>query len=346
MAFVDTNYLNPSAMQPKIGWQPENALAGAMWNQGNRDYRQVLEQQMRMQAMSEEQRRMQMEKERKDVPLQDLTRSIQMESGQGQLPLARELAGATAQSGIAEQKYKKDVTWGPDAIKDQLVKFRKTADDATWERMGREQTTAAALLESARAMGPVKGLEYVMAKKAELEKMGMKLPDYIQDPANWDKLYEAAVNSVAQKQKIDVEDKKGEWNLRQTQTSAGATIRAAEINAEAAKYKADNAPERGSKTVDEELIKLTNELANTPNPADKDKLVDSRLIPALEMKRENQIKDLVLAGTVSEDVGKKLKATKKEWVNDQLKARGIISKEQSPGATQDPNKYKQKYGLD
>lgn len=199
---ADVNYINPMALKPEIGWAPKNALAGMMYQQNDQDYRTMFDQQQRMQAMAEEEKRMRLEAARKDVPLNDLLRSNKMSFAQGEAPFQGQLGATGAQAGINENQIKAS----PERLKAAIAQFASQADDATWQRlqkpmefMGMALGPAIQMMQQGNQMG---AMQFMQQQVGRAKQMGLDIPPDIMNPQSWPAYYQFALEAPKHRQKM------------------------------------------------------------------------------------------------------------------------------------------------
>lgn len=266
---ADLQYINPTALKPEIGWQPKGALGGYMWAQNNEDFRRSFEQQMRLQELGEQDRRIDLEQKQLDLPLKALQRQLQTNTTQGQIPFAGEVASTASQAGIAKNKYDIQEFQAPEKLKAAIAKHTKDFNDVQWEQFGRENQTAAGFLEQAMKIaeerGPAEAIGFMQQRRAEAKRAGINIPDSFDNPINWKPLYNSAMWSVKFKQEMEKEKLKAETDLERGRMSL-----------EGVKYTADKGVERAgitgnkSPSMDDNkaIVALESQIAEARNSGD------------------------------------------------------------------------------
>jgi hypothetical protein len=294
---ADVNYINPMALKPEIGWAPKNALAGMMYHQNNQDYRTMFDQQQRMQAMAEEQKRMQMEAARKDVPLQDLERQNKMSLGQGQAPFMAQLGSSGARSQINTN----EAAASPEALRAKVAQFAQQADDATWKRVEKPLEFMSQALGPAIEMmrqGNQMGAQQFMQQQVQrAQQMGLDIPPDIMDPKSWPGYYQFALEAPKHRQEMQVEGERtkrsqnvaeisGGYGLQQGRERNASNERIAEIGA-GSRVQAAGMRQSGSTakfSTDQNLNRLVGALAEIPDGEP----VDGSLVRQLESVASQQ----------------------------------------------------------
>lgn len=325
MAITDVNYLNPSSIAPGIGWQPQANYAGWIWNQRNQDYQKLMEQQMRLQNISEQERNLGLQEKLKDIPIKDLERSLTRTAGQAKLPILGQAVSEDLLAQIGKNKFDREVTYGdiPGAQKAITADRQMKRDKYEWEKYTREQAVMQSLLENAIKMGPIDGLNYITQEANALQARGINVPSAIKNPANWAAMNNALVNSIAQQQKIAQERVKGEQEREARHVSGGYQVQAAR---EAAKSRVDVAGMKDDKvqtTTEARVNEVERNIGrmlqnNDPNVVP---YIKTEAIPAWsnDFDDQNKSSSLGMLRNHSEEGRKKYDAAKDTYILKKLK---------------------------
>lgn len=275
MASTDVNYLNPSSLKPEIGWQPKGAYAGYLYGQNVEDYRKLLDQQNRLQAMAEEERRMQLEENRANLPLKDLQRQLQMEAGQGTLPFARDVAGTGAQSQINQNQ----VNASPEAKKAGISKFVNQMSDDQFKmyknQMEQISMITGPALRIQQEKGDIAATQFVDQHIEQAKAQGIQLPPQLRNPQSWGPLNQAAIETPQFRQKIAETQEQGKFQQNVAEITGGHALqRGREQNASQERIAGMNiegrqtvaATRRSEKfpSTDPEVVRLVNIIADAP----------------------------------------------------------------------------------
>lgn len=207
---ADINYLNPTSIAPKFDWQPKNALAGMSWVENRNDYRGLLEQQIRLQQLAEQERRMELEQKQKDIPLQDLKRQGQIDFTRGQNPYQEQLGATGAQANITTNQ----IQGSQQRLNAELGRFVQGLNDEQYKQYERGMKTAEPILSQALQLsktpgGEMRAQQYVQEMFQRAKSAGIDMPPMMLDPRNWEALYKAAVETPQHRQKMDEVEQQG-----------------------------------------------------------------------------------------------------------------------------------------
>lgn len=331
----DINYLNPTSLSPKFGWEPKNALAGMQWEENKRDYRSLFDQQLRLQAMAEEQRRMELEEKKKDIPLNDLKRQGQMEFTQGQNPYQRELGASGAQAQTATNQ----IQASPERKAFEIDKFKQGMNDNQWANFTRSMSQVEPLvsqaLNIAKTQGPMAAQQWMSQVAPKMKAAGADLPDYIMNPQSWEPLRNAAINTAKHQQEMekvkeegmyrrDVAEINGGYGLQQGRERNAATIEAARIGADQrAASAAAAAKGRANKfSTDQKINDLMDQISTAPEGTDITPQVN-QAAAALGREFEKMNAANMTLARIDPRIGENFKKDRDQYIRDRLKAVGI-----------------------
>lgn len=325
-------YINPTSLKPEIGWAPKNALAGMMYHQNEQDYRQMLDQSMRMQALGEQERRYDFAEKQAGGPLREMERRLKGETIQGQLPLARQSAESGMRLGLAKNDFDMKTEFGPEALKAKVTKYLGDADDIKFKKFMQENQYAASLLEQAmsieQARGPVAAIEYVDQRARELEQQGFKFPEHFKNPMNWKPMYDAAVNSVKMAQELKQIRAKGDEEVRGRETSGRFTLEAARINSE---NRGKNAAAARTPSMNNPVAYvnyLEQEMSKAREAGDAEALM--KFAPQYEAglgrAYDANIKKMLEMGVISNPMDEKVQAGRSKYIIDGMRLQGFREK--------------------
>lgn len=284
MANTDISYLNPTAMAPKFGWMPKNELAGMEWAQNARDYRDVLDQQMRLQAISEEERRMGLEQKKADLPLQNLGRQLAIEGMEGTLPHARTQASEASQTAIEKAKFDRQATYGDEALKAAVAKHKQEVGDMAFQNWGRAQAAIVGLIEQAKQMPTLEGVEHVKRNSEILRRQGLEIPNGIENPQYWDGIYNAAYKSIKFSQELDKMEKEYGYKREIAREGNASAERIAGTRAEAQRDSQQMRMERSATTLDAQINQIINDMQRVTSWKELTDIIQQKYIPALSQK--------------------------------------------------------------
>ena len=364
---ADLNYINPTALKPEIGWAPKNALSGLMYMQNDQDYRQAFDQQMRLQAMGEQERQLDLEEKRANVPLKDLEREGKMEGFRGSNPYARNLASSGARAGIAQN----EINASDEARRAKLREFAAKIEDSDYQKYGRSLDAMSGILAPAMQMvkadgmaGSQRAVDFVKQQVEQARKTGLDIPDAILDPNNWPALYDAAIEIPKYRQEMrrvkeeglnaqDVAEIRGGYGLQEARERSASNERIAGINVEGRDRVAQARTQNQilKLSTDQNVNKLVNEIANAPEGVDVSS--KGRELEA-SLAREYDLKNAQMSAILGKsDEGKKMfQNAKKTYVEDKMKTLFPNYSYQESGSKSNsipgtyPEAKKKKYGLE
>ena len=125
-----TNYVNPTALMPQVGFKPEGFLGGHMLANQDRMFKQQMAQQQAMQNLDLLRQQIEMQDFQKDAPLRDAKRDLGIATAQAQTPIQGDLA----QGAVADARFKSQTL--PTRVGDAQFKSRQTKQDYAQEVMG------------------------------------------------------------------------------------------------------------------------------------------------------------------------------------------------------------------
>lgn len=331
---AEVNYINPMALKPEIGWAPKNALAGMMYHQNNQDYRTMFDQQQRMQAMSEEEKRMKLEAARKNVPLEDLKRQNEMSLSQGQAPFMAQLGSSDARSKINTN----EAAASPEALRAKIAQFAAQADDATWQRLQKPLEFMSMALGPAMQMmkdgNQVGAMQFMQQQAQRAKQMGLDIPPDIMNPQSWPAYYQFALEAPKHRQEMQKTDREGMYRqnvaeihggygLQQGRERNASNERIAEIGA-GSRERAAATRASGSSTAkfstDQNLNRLITGLAEIPDGSP----VDASLVRQIESVAAQQFertigKDMTLFTANNEKMRAAMEQSKARYIEDIIK---------------------------
>lgn len=340
---ADVNYINPTGLAPKFDWQPRNALAGMSWVENRDDYRRMYEQQMRMQALAEQEKQMQVEGKRKDIPLQDLERQSKMEFTQGQLPFQGQLGSTGAQAQVNTNA----IQASPERRAFEIDKFKQGLNDNQWQQYQRSMGVVGTLTEQAmqiaKSQGPLAAQQWIQQNSEQFKRSGIDLPPYINDPKSWEPLYNAAVQTAKHAQEIGKIDREGMYRQNVAEISGGYGLqqgrernesneRIAGMNVEGRAQVAANRPQPVAKfSLDQNINRLMSEIANIPEGTAIPGGKIQELTASLEREYEKIATGSQPIRTLAPELQAKHLAQQRSYVNDRLSSIGVQRVQRQPG---------------
>lgn len=328
---AQTMYSNPTSLRPEIGWAPKNALAGMMYHQNEQDYRQRFDQQTRLQDLGEQEQRFDFAEKQEGAPLRQMERQLKGETIQGQLPFAQDVARSGAQTQLAGDEFKRQTEYSPERVKSVLAEYTSKMDKAAFDKFQRDREQELGAIEQLMAakkqFGDVYAVGQAKQLRERLAQAGIQTPPDFEDPRKWDFIYSSLMDSVKFTQEMRKQREKGELDNEGRRISAGATVRSAEIAAEAAKDRAAVSARRRPSI--NNVIAYVNaievEMSEARQAGDSVKM--NELAPqyanALGRAFDERQRQMGNLSVVSPEVKRKLEAQKAQFIDGQLRAMGF-----------------------
>lgn len=216
---TDINYMSPSSIKPKNGWQPEGFLGGWKYADDEYDYQQMLKQQMELQRMGVEGRRMDLDQKREDLPLKALERQLRMAKGEAELPLAGEVVREGQLDIINDKRFYREVTKGPKAREAALRALTDKLGDADLKHytqgldLTRNLAFEAYQMSKDPNVGELGALDMVRQRAEQYKKMGFDIPDEMLSPQKWKPIADSLANNIKHLQQLAIERAKTERAL-------------------------------------------------------------------------------------------------------------------------------------
>lgn len=336
MAATDVSYLNPTSIAPKFNWQPENALAGMEWVQNREDYRNLLAQQMRLQALAEKERGMDVSEKEKNLPLLELQRQGKIAQETGALPFQGQLGATGAQATIADNRLKSS----PERQAFEIDKFKQGMNDNQWQQYTRSMAVVGPMIEQAmqlaKTQGPMAAQQWIQQNASMAKRAGVDLPPYINDPKSWEPLYNAAVQTAKHAQEIRKIDREGMYrqnvaeinggfNLQQGRERNESNERIAGMNVQGRQNVADsNSRNRQQKfSTDQRINALADEISQIP----EGQPVDPRKVSELAMALDREYEKINAQGAplrqMAPEMQRAFQQQKQNYVQQRLETLGI-----------------------
>lgn len=234
-----TNFLNPSSFIPPNGWKPVGFLGGMRDYDRNQDYRKLMEQQTQLQNMGLESAGIDLSQQRKNVPLKDLQRQLEMSTAQAQLPLAGDLAREQALGKIAESQYK-GVQFGKEGQEALRKGWENEIKKGTAEQTKREMAAADAILQTAMGIqDPSQKQAYLQQEYERHAKVGYNIPKGILDPNNHERMRRSLIQTSEFIREMEKQKEKAMLDELRAQGDRASREKVANIGAAATRYSAD-----------------------------------------------------------------------------------------------------------
>jgi len=348
MAATDVSYLNPTSIAPKFNWQPENALAGMEWVQNREDYRNLLAQQMRLQALAEKERGMDVSEKEKNLPLLELQRQGKMAYESGALPFQGQLGS----SGAKAQINTNQIQASPERQAFEIDKFKQGMNENQWQNYTRSMGVVGSLTEQAmqiaKTQGPMAAQQWIAQNAAQAQRAGVDLPQYINDPNAWEPLYNAAVQTAKHAQDIakinregvykeNVAEITGAYGLQRGRESNASEERRTEmsVNGRTAAAQATAAGRQNKFSTDQRINALASEISAIPEGQEVPTAKVSELAMALGREYEKYATQGIPIRTMAPELQKQHLENQQRYINDGLAKLGVQQKPRQ--STQQPS---------
>jgi hypothetical protein len=226
---AQVNYVNPGSILPKNDWTPEGPLGGYMWGKQNDQFNTQLGLQQMSTQMANQKQAMELQEHQAGLPLRNLERQLQMQTMQGQLPHAANLASVGAQHKVAGQQFDMNTKFSQRSQDEFFRQLKQNVKDDEWKsyqrevQLGYQLTTQA--MELAKTQGAAPAIGFM---QQQVERHG--LPEHFVDPKMWPQLQQVALKTAEHMQKLEVEDKKGGYDIRAKEIDAASREKVANIN--------------------------------------------------------------------------------------------------------------------
>jgi hypothetical protein len=238
MGLNEISYVNPASFQPKLSDVAFGPMGGLKYYNDNAQYDQLMGVTNALQQLGLQHATQQQSEYMRGVPLRNQEQDNQLATSQGQAPFMRQLAESGAKTTLAGQKFDRDTKFSAANANEYLEHLKQTGRDREYANAQRMLSLSYDAAQGALELSkndPIAAMNYMDDQMQKAQTMGIKLPQALGDPRNWQRFVDSGVNKIPHLQRMEEIEKTGtlhnQGTLAVAQTNAAAHVKGAEITA-------------------------------------------------------------------------------------------------------------------